>query len=246
MSAMSAKPAVSERLNVPSRKRASDDVASPEVQVEVLTQRILNLTEHFKDHHKDNHSRRGLLMMVNKRRTLLAYLKKQDLERYNALVEKLHLRSSGATLSRASLNQPKSGQRKQLPKSLGTVRGLKIAKLDLESAGGGYREDELCELMGNITAAQLKDRVDRGEFFSVEASGIDEVYPKILFDTDGTPVAGLSKVLAALPTSNRWSALNFLIHSDGQLGMHSPIALLRQGRVDMVVAAAQRYGEMGG
>ena len=48
------------------------DTGSPEVQVAILTQRIRNLTEHFKDHHKDNHSRRGLLMMVNKRRTLLA------------------------------------------------------------------------------------------------------------------------------------------------------------------------------
>ncbi len=65
---------------------------SPEVQVAILTQRIRNLTEHFKDHHKDNHSRRGLLMMVNKRRTLLAYLKKKDVERYNALIQKLGLR----------------------------------------------------------------------------------------------------------------------------------------------------------
>ena len=58
--------------------RGENDTGSPEVQVALLTQRILDLTEHFKDHHKDNHSRRGLLMMVNKRRTLLAYLKKKD------------------------------------------------------------------------------------------------------------------------------------------------------------------------
>jgi small subunit ribosomal protein S15 len=68
------------------------DTGSPEVQVAILTQRIRNLTEHFKGHHKDNHSRRGLLMMVNKRRTLLAYLKKKDVERYNALIQKLGLR----------------------------------------------------------------------------------------------------------------------------------------------------------
>ena len=72
--------------------RAAKDTGSPEVQVAILTQRIRNLTEHFKDHHKDNHSRRGLLMMVNKRRTLLAYLKKKDVERYNALIQKLGLR----------------------------------------------------------------------------------------------------------------------------------------------------------
>ncbi len=68
------------------------DTGSPEVQVAILTQRIRNLTEHFKGHHKDNHSRRGLLMMVNKRRSLLAYLKKKDVERYNALIAKLGLR----------------------------------------------------------------------------------------------------------------------------------------------------------
>jgi small subunit ribosomal protein S15 len=72
--------------------RDPGDTGSPEVQVAILTQRIRNLTEHFKDHHKDNHSRRGLLMMVNKRRTLLAYLKKTDVERYNALIQKLGLR----------------------------------------------------------------------------------------------------------------------------------------------------------
>jgi small subunit ribosomal protein S15 len=72
--------------------RDPNDTGSPEVQVAILTERIRNLTEHFKGHHKDNHSRRGLLMMVNKRRTLLAYLKKKDVERYNALIQKLGLR----------------------------------------------------------------------------------------------------------------------------------------------------------
>lgn len=72
--------------------REEGDTGSPEVQVAILTERIRNLTEHFKGHHKDNHSRRGLLMMVNKRRSLLAYLKKKDVERYNALIQKLGLR----------------------------------------------------------------------------------------------------------------------------------------------------------
>ncbi|WP_423142372.1 30S ribosomal protein S15 [Parablastomonas sp. CN1-191] len=72
--------------------RAKGDTGSPEVQVAILTSRILTLTEHFKTHAKDNHSRRGLLMMVNKRRTLLDYLKKKDVDRYNALIQKLGLR----------------------------------------------------------------------------------------------------------------------------------------------------------
>ena len=72
--------------------RAKGDTGSPEVQVAILTSRINTLTEHFKVHHKDNHSRRGLLMMVNKRRSLLDYLKRKDVERYNALIQKLRLR----------------------------------------------------------------------------------------------------------------------------------------------------------
>ena len=72
--------------------RASNDTGSPEVQVAILTDRINTLTEHFKLHHKDNHSRRGLLMMVNKRRALLDYLRKKDESRYTALIAKLGLR----------------------------------------------------------------------------------------------------------------------------------------------------------
>ena len=72
--------------------RAKGDTGSPEVQVAILTSRINTLQGHFKAHHKDNHSRRGLLMMVNKRRTLLDYLKRKDVDRYNALIAKLGLR----------------------------------------------------------------------------------------------------------------------------------------------------------
>ena len=72
--------------------RAEGDTGSTEVQVAILTERIKNLTEHFKGHAKDNHSRRGLLMMVNKRRSLLDYLRKTDGDRYLALIAKLGLR----------------------------------------------------------------------------------------------------------------------------------------------------------
>jgi len=72
--------------------RTSGDTGSPEVQVAILTERIKNLTEHFKTHAKDNHSRRGLLMLVNKRRSLLDYLKKKDQARYADLIAKLGLR----------------------------------------------------------------------------------------------------------------------------------------------------------
>ncbi len=65
------------------------DTGSPEVQVAILSERINQLSDHLKAHKKDNHSRRGLLQMVNKRRRLLAYLKKKDEERYNQALEKL-------------------------------------------------------------------------------------------------------------------------------------------------------------
>jgi small subunit ribosomal protein S15 len=72
--------------------RKSGDTGSPEVQVALLTERINNLTEHFKTHRKDVHSRRGLLMMVSRRRSLLDYLRRADVARYNDLIQRLGLR----------------------------------------------------------------------------------------------------------------------------------------------------------
>ncbi len=70
----------------------ANDTGSPEVQVAILSERIANLTEHFKDHAKDNHSRRGLLKLVSQRRSLLDYLEKTDGGRYRTLIERLGLR----------------------------------------------------------------------------------------------------------------------------------------------------------
>ena len=72
--------------------RGQNDTGSPEVQVALLTARINDLDGHFKAHAKDHHSRRGLIMMVNRRKSLLAYLKRTDADRYRALIEKLGLR----------------------------------------------------------------------------------------------------------------------------------------------------------
>ena len=72
--------------------KTKNDTGSPEVQVAILSERITNLTEHFKTHKKDNHSRQGLLKMVSHRRRLLDYLKNNDVPRYQAIIEKLGLR----------------------------------------------------------------------------------------------------------------------------------------------------------
>ena len=84
----------------PERKKAliaeyatsSNDSGSPEVQIAILSERISNLTEHFKNHVKDNHSRRGMIKMVSQRRSLLDYVKAKDAKRYEAIISKLGLR----------------------------------------------------------------------------------------------------------------------------------------------------------
>ena len=77
---------------VAANARSTNDTGSPEVQVAILTARINDLTPHFKAHMKDHHGRRGLLKMVNMRKSLLAYLKMRDADRYTALIQKLGLR----------------------------------------------------------------------------------------------------------------------------------------------------------
>ena len=73
-------------------KREENDTGSPEVQIALLTERISELTEHLKSHKNDNHSRRGLLKMIGKRRNLLNYLAEKDINRYREIVKKLNLR----------------------------------------------------------------------------------------------------------------------------------------------------------
>ncbi|HEX2267359.1 MAG TPA: 30S ribosomal protein S15 [Actinomycetota bacterium] len=73
-------------------KRGESDTGSPEVQIAILTRRIDALTEHLRTHGKDHHSRRGLLQMVGKRRRLLDYLRREDIERYRTLISRLGLR----------------------------------------------------------------------------------------------------------------------------------------------------------
>jgi small subunit ribosomal protein S15 len=88
---MSITPARKEEL-IKTYATKEGDTGSPEVQVAILTERIANLTEHFKDHKKDNHSRRGLLKMVSQRRKLLDYVKDRDEPRYRELIQRLGIR----------------------------------------------------------------------------------------------------------------------------------------------------------
>ena len=83
---------ISKKTTITKYARGTNDTGSPEVQVALLTDRIVHLTEHFKKHVKDHHGRRGLLTLVSKRRSLLEYLKKTDEARYAALIGSLELR----------------------------------------------------------------------------------------------------------------------------------------------------------
>ena len=83
---------ISKKEMIEKFKRADNDTGSPEVQVAILTELINHLTEHFKVHQKDHHSRRGLLKMVGQRRRMLDYLKEKDIERYRNLIKSLRLR----------------------------------------------------------------------------------------------------------------------------------------------------------
>lgn len=85
-------PAINKAEIVKDNARSASDTGSPEVQVALLTARINELTPHFQTHKKDHHGRRGLLKMVNTRKSLLAYLKRKDADRYTALIQKLGLR----------------------------------------------------------------------------------------------------------------------------------------------------------
>jgi len=88
---MSIEPAKTQEI-LQKYRRHDADTGSPEVQIALLTERIVNLTEHFKTHKKDHHSRRGLLHLVSLRRRLLNYLKREDVDRYKKLLEQLGLR----------------------------------------------------------------------------------------------------------------------------------------------------------
>ena len=98
------------------------DTGSPEVQVAILTERIINLTQHFKTHAKDNHSRRGLLMLVNKRRSLLDYLRRKDEQRYTDLIAQ-------ARPSQVTLERPRCGPLRicSVPQFGGAFMGLQNA-----------------------------------------------------------------------------------------------------------------------
>ena len=125
------------------------------------------------------------------------------------------------------------------------LRGRQMARHDIAAAGGTYDLDDVRGLLGDISRQAVDKRVREGSLIAVSGPKNRRRYPTVQFETNGTVVAGLREVQAALPTRNPWAVLNFLVRPEARLEGSPPIALLRQGRVAEVVEAARRMGEQG-
>lgn len=237
--------------------RVSRGAESPEAQITILTDRITSLAEHFKTHAKDNHSRRGLLMLVNKRRSLLEYLRKEDSDRYLALINKLGLRSGRSMVGFRSRNLTEREPEEDAPsvaessfqpdlRAQSILRGVEIAEGDLKTAGGTFDLAQVRTLLGGISRQAIDKRTREGSLFAVPGPSNRRRYPTIQFSPDGRLVGGMKEVINALPTQNPWAILNFLVQPDSRLNNRTPISLLKVGKVAKVVDAARRLGRQGG
>lgn len=131
-------------------------------------------------------------------------------------------------------------------RSKALLQGVRIAQEMLREAGGAYDLDQVRTLMRGISRQRVDQRVKERSLLAVPGPSNRRLYPTIQFDRDGSVLDGLQAVLAALPTCNPWSALNFLICPDHRLDGRKPIDLLRQGETAVVVEAARRMAEQGG
>jgi hypothetical protein len=125
------------------------------------------------------------------------------------------------------------------------LRGLEMAQEDLRVSGGSYSLDQVRQLMHGVSRQSIDKRVREGSLLAVPGPSNKRHYPAVQFNEDGSVVNGLQAVQQALPTTNSWSVLNFLIRPDDRLGGRRPIDLLRAGKLDLVIEAARRIGEHG-
>ena len=130
-------------------------------------------------------------------------------------------------------------------RSRAIVEGMRIAERDLKEAGGAYDLAQVRTLMRGVSRQAVDKRVQDGRLLAVPGPSNRRVYPTLQFNRDGSIVPGLKEVQDALPTRSPWTILNFLSRSDARLGGRRPIDLLKEGRTQLVVEAAQRYGEQG-
>lgn len=125
------------------------------------------------------------------------------------------------------------------------LRGLRIAEADLREAGGTFGLDEVRLLLRGISRQAVDKRVQEGRLIAVPGPSNRRRYPTFQFGDDGSIIAGLDEIKAALPTRNPWAVLNFFTRPDASLDGRRPVDLLKAGEIEAVVAAARRYGEPG-
>jgi len=130
-------------------------------------------------------------------------------------------------------------------RSLAILEGVRIAQEDLREAGGAYDLDQVRTLMHGVSRQAIDKRVQEGRLLAVPGPSNRRSYPTLQFNSDGTVVDGLKAVSEALPTRNPWTILNFLAQPDDRLSGRKPIDVLKEGKINLVVEAAQRIGQQG-
>jgi hypothetical protein len=130
-------------------------------------------------------------------------------------------------------------------RSLAILEGVRIAQEDLREAGGAYDLDQVRTLMHGVSRQAIDKRVQEGSLLAVPGPSNRRSYPTLQFNSDGTVVEGLKAVSEALPTRNPWTILNFLAQPDDRLSGRKPIDVLKEGKINLVVEAAQRIGQQG-
>ena len=130
-------------------------------------------------------------------------------------------------------------------RSRALLRGVEIARTDLRAAGGAFDLEQVQSLLHGVSRQRVMKRVKEGTLLAVPGPSNRRRYPTVQFTREGV-VAGMREVQAALPTRNPWAVLNFFVQPDDSLDGQAPIAVLKAGHVDRVVAAAKGVGRQGG
>ncbi|MEZ2223389.1 hypothetical protein [Rhizobium sp. RCC_161_2] len=130
-------------------------------------------------------------------------------------------------------------------RSQAVLQGIRIAQNDLREAGGAYDMEEVRTLLHGVSRQAVDKRVQEGSLVAVPGPSNRRCYPTLQFNRDGSVIAGLKDVQDALPVDSPWAVLNFLARPDDRLDGRRPIDVLREGNVQLVVEAANRYGEQG-
>jgi hypothetical protein len=130
-------------------------------------------------------------------------------------------------------------------RSQAVLQGVRIAQNDLKAAGGAYDLEQVRTLLHGVSRQAVDKRVQEGSLLAVPGPSNRRCYPTLQFNRDGTVVAGLREVQEALSVDSPWTVLNFLARPDDRLNGKKPIDVLREGYLQLVLDAANRYGEQG-